>query len=127
MSLTGISFVFFFLPVSMALYRIVPVKFRNYLLLLLSLFFIAWGNPADIILIGLSIVFNYFTASELAELRSRQKTALKKFVLATGIAANVALLIFFRRVVRRRVRAEKSCGLCAVYYILRQNHIRSYR
>ena len=96
MSLTGISFVFFFLPVSMALYRIVPVKFRNYLLLLLSLFFIAWGNPADIILIGLSIVFNYFTASELAELRSRQKTALKKFVLATGIAANVALLIFFK-------------------------------
>lgn len=80
----------------MALYRIVPVKFRNYLLLLLSLFFIAWGNPADIILIGLSIVFNYFTASELAELRSRQKTALKKFVLATGISANVALLIFFK-------------------------------
>ena len=96
MSLTGVVFVYFFLPVSIVLYRLIPDKFRNLLLLLLSVLFIAWGSPADIILIVLSIVFNYFTALELDHLRCANKTALKKLVLLTGVAANVALLLFFK-------------------------------
>ena len=96
MSLTRVFFVFFFLPASILLYRLTPIKVRNALLLLLSLFFIAWGSPADLILIGLSIVFNYFTALELDELRRAKKVRQKKLVLATGIAANTALLVFFK-------------------------------
>ena len=96
MSLTGVFFVFLFLPAVIILYRLTPDRFRNLLLLALSVFFIAWGSPADILLIALSIVFNYFTALELDELRRSQNDAFKKVVLATGVAANVALLIFYK-------------------------------
>ncbi len=99
MSLTSISFVFIFLPASVVLYRIVPGIGRNALLLLLSVLFISWGNPADMVLIALSIVFNYFTALELAHLRRSGGTLMKRLVLGSGIAANLALLVFFKYVV----------------------------
>ena len=99
MSLTGVFFVFLFLPTAVIVYRLIPDKLRNLLLLLLSVFFIAWESPADIILIGLSITFNYFTALELDELRRANKSALNTLVLATGVAANAALLVFFKYIV----------------------------
>ena len=96
MPLNEIFFVFVFLPASVILYRLTPGKLRNTLLLLLSLFFIAWGNVSDVILIALSIIFNYFTALELAHLRGSDRGFLKKFVLISGVSANVALLVFFK-------------------------------
>lgn len=96
MALTTVFFVFLFLPLSLILYRFIPQKYRNLTLLLLSLLFIAWGHPADLILIGLSVVFNYFTALELDGLLQAGRNGLKKWVLATGIAANLALLVFFK-------------------------------
>lgn len=96
MPLTSIVFVFFFMPASILLYRLVPVKYRNVLLLILSVLFIAWGSPADIILIALSTAFNYFTALELERLRGNGRQIAKKLVLASGIAANAALLIFYK-------------------------------
>ena len=96
MALTKILFVFLFLPASILLYRLIPEKFRNALLLLLSVIFIAWGNPADVVLISLSIVFNYFTALELDGLRRQDSRAAKGFVLFTGVAANIAMLLFFK-------------------------------
>ncbi len=96
MSLSGVFFVFLFFPSSILLYRLIPEKWRNSLLLALSLIFISFGNPADLILIGLSTVFNYFTALEIDGLRSMKREKTKKLVLATGIAVNTALLIFYK-------------------------------
>ena len=96
MSLSGVFFVFLFFPSSILLYRLIPEKWRNSLLLALSLIFISFGNPADLILIGLSTVFNYLTALEIDGLRSMKREKTKKLVLATGIAVNTALLIFYK-------------------------------
>ena len=96
MPLSELFFVFVFLPAGVILYRLTPPGLRNTLLLILSLFFIAWGNPSDVILIGLSIAFNYFTALELDHLREGNRRLLKKIALFSGIAANVALLVFFK-------------------------------
>ena len=96
MSLTTVSFVFFFLPAGILLYRLTPEKIRNFLLLLLSMFFIVWGNPTHLILICLSIAFNYFTALEIDDFRRLKKDKQKKRVLLTGVIANAALLVFFK-------------------------------
>ena len=96
MALTKIFFVFVFLPASILLYRLIPQKCRNALLLLLSVMFIAWGNPADVLLISLSIVFNYFTALELDGLRRQDSRAAMRLVLFTGVAVNIAMLLFFK-------------------------------
>ena len=96
MSLSHLFFVFLFLPVSLILYKAVPQKCKNIILLFLSIIFIAWGNPSDLILIVCSILFNYFTALELGNFFESGKKALKNIVLFTGVASNLLLLVFFK-------------------------------
>ena len=52
-------FLLAFLPVVVILHFILPAKFRNYLLLVASLFFYAWGDPIYILLMLFSIVINW--------------------------------------------------------------------
>ncbi len=96
MSLSQLLFVFLFLPVSLLLYRIAPQKTKNAVLLLLSLIFIAWGDLANLPLILCSVGFNYFTALELVLLSQAGSRVRKNLVLFSGIAANIALLFFFK-------------------------------
>ena len=42
---SSLPFLFFYLPVTLAVYKTVPLKLRNLCLLLLSLFFYGWGEP----------------------------------------------------------------------------------
>ena len=58
MLFSSITFLFIFLPVTLALYFIVPNKFRNIIMLIASLIFYAWGEPVYIILMLLSILLN---------------------------------------------------------------------
>lgn len=44
MLFSSIVFLFSFLPAVMILYYLLPVRFRNVILLLASLVFYAWGN-----------------------------------------------------------------------------------
>ena len=55
MLFSSITFLFIFLPVTLALYFIVPHKFRNIIMLIASLIFYAWGEPVYIILMLLSV------------------------------------------------------------------------
>ena len=55
-----------FLPIVLAVYYIVPYKVKNIVLLLASLFFYAWGEPVYVILMVLSIIFNYFCGRDIA-------------------------------------------------------------
>lgn len=62
MVFSSVSFLVFFLPVLLALYYIVPQKFRsarNLVLLLASLFFYAWGGVGFLALLFVSITVNY--------------------------------------------------------------------
>lgn len=53
-------FLFFFLPICLLLYYIVPYKFKNFLLLMVSLVFYSWGEPRNILIMLMSIVANYY-------------------------------------------------------------------
>lgn len=65
MSFSTLFFPFVFLPISLLLYYITPKKARYVTLLVLSLLFFAWGNPAYLILMLCSIAMNYFAGLEL--------------------------------------------------------------
>ena len=45
MLFSSIPFLYYFLPAVIFLYFIVPFKFKNFILMLLILFFYAWGEP----------------------------------------------------------------------------------
>ena len=59
MVFSGIPFLFFFLPLVLALYYIVPFRFRNAVLLVFSLVFYAWGEPVYILIMLACILVNY--------------------------------------------------------------------
>ena len=61
MIFSSIFFVFAYLPIVLILYYLVPFKFKNLVLLLVSLVFYAWGEPVYVVLMLFSIAININT------------------------------------------------------------------
>ena len=53
MLFSSIPFLFYFLPCVFVLYFLVPMRWKNTVLLLASLFFYAWGEPSAFVVWGL--------------------------------------------------------------------------
>ena len=94
MLLSSIVFLFTFLPAVMILYYLLPVRFRNVILLLASLVFYAWGEPVYLFLMLLSILFNYFSGLDIA--RNLQDKRAAKRSLVFNLIINLAVLGFFK-------------------------------
>ncbi len=90
MVFSSIVFIFMFLPAVMVLYRTLPEKLRNGLLLVASLIFYAWGEPVYVLLMMFSIIFNYFMGRKL-ECEDR-----KNLMLAICVTINIGMLCFFK-------------------------------
>ena len=59
MVFSSLPFLFFYLPVAVAVYLLSPLKLRNLCLLVVSLFFYGWGEPVYISIMLLSIAVDY--------------------------------------------------------------------
>lgn len=62
MVFSSLLFTFFFLPLVLLLYFISKEKYRNYILLLASLLFYAYGEPKFVFVMIASILINYSLA-----------------------------------------------------------------
>lgn len=82
-------FLFLFLPVVLVLYYLSPSKIKNFTLLIASLFFYTWGEKAMVLIMLLTIVFD-FAAAQIIESGKR------KFGLLLSLCSNLALLGFFK-------------------------------
>ena len=96
MVFSSVVFLFFFLPPVLIAYHLAPRRVRNGLLLVVSLFFYAWG--AGIFVVGLlaSIAANYVIGFQLERRVDAGDLAAARRVLAVGIIVNVALLGWFK-------------------------------
>ena len=94
MVFTDLFFLFCFLPISVLLTKqIRNIKLQNILLVVFSLLFYAWSNPIYVVLLILSILWNYFTAFEL-EAQDDEKT--KKILLIVSVVVNLSILGFYK-------------------------------
>lgn len=94
MVFTDLIFLFCFLPISILLTKqIRNIKLQNILLVVFSLLFYAWSNPIYVVLLILSILWNYFTAFEL-EVQDDEKT--KKILLIVSVVVNLFILGFYK-------------------------------
>ncbi len=92
MSFGSLVFLLRFLPVSVLLYYICPKRFRNVLLVVLSLIFYAWGD-----LTGLAVLLSVAAAGYLAALGVTASSGrIRKFILAAGLTAVLGCLAFFK-------------------------------
>ena len=75
-------FLFGFLPIVLLLYYIVPRKFKNFVLLFMSLIFYAWGEPKLLLLMVFTIFVDY-TAGLLINKYSNKPVTSKIIFVAT--------------------------------------------
>lgn len=87
-------FLWLFLPALIALYFLASKKYRNYILLVFSLLFYAWGEPKYIILMLVSIFVNYIFGILIDKLKRKKKK--KSFLLVLDILFNIGLLGYFK-------------------------------
>ena len=93
MLFSSIPFLYYFLPLVMVLYFLVPRRGKNTVLLLSSLVFYGWGEPKLLFLMIFTIVL--FWACGLAIGRAGEQRQ-KKFWLLVSVVISVALLGLFK-------------------------------
>lgn len=96
MVFSSITFLFYFLPVALGLYFMVPKRLRNLVLFLVSLVFYAWGEPVYIVIMLFSSVFDYCNGLLIERFEMRGKKTAKRVVLIVSVVGNLAILGFFK-------------------------------
>ena len=86
-------FLLYFMPAFFLVYFLMPRKTRNYVLLLASLIFYAWGAPEFIIQLVVSTIANYFIVKAMCK---ANKTATKKWLCGLSIFISLGLLLFYK-------------------------------
>lgn len=81
MVFSSLPFLFMFLPITFALYYLVPKKAKNILLLIASLIFYAWGEPVYVFLMLLTCLVGWGTGL----LMEKQPNHSKKILVITVI------------------------------------------
>ncbi len=93
MVFSSITFLFYFLPLVLFCYYLVPYKLKNFILLIFSLIFYAYGEPIYIFIMLFSCVVDYINAIIIDKYRNTYKA---KLALIFSIIINLSLLAFFK-------------------------------
>ena len=91
MVFSSITFLFYFLPIVLAIYYIVPNKFKNTILLISSLIFYFYGEPKYVLLMIISIILTYIFGILIAKYKKQSN-----LFLALAIIISIGLLIYFK-------------------------------
>ena len=80
MAFNELGFLFLFFPAALLVCLPVPKAAKNAVLTAVSLIFFAWGSAEYVVLLLLSIVFNYFSGLQLEALRADENEKMLKMV-----------------------------------------------
>ena len=99
------QFIFYFLPIVILIYFLVPMKFKNICLFIASLIFYAVGEMKYVPLILLSLTVNYFAAifirkfqydNQILEHNGEEKNNYDKITLIVALVYNFLFLFVFK-------------------------------
>ena len=93
MLFSSIPFLFYFLPLVLIAYFLVPNRFKNAVLLLFSLIFYAWGEPKYVVLMIFTILLFYGCGLAIGRCTQRKW---KRIWLTVSVVISVALLGIFK-------------------------------
>ena len=86
-------FLLYFLPVFLTVYYLVGVRYKNFVLLIASIFFYSWGAPKFIFVILGTTIFDFYVVKMMGETLNQVK---RKLLLFLSITANIGLLFYFK-------------------------------
>ena len=93
MLFSSIEFLYYFLPIVIALYFIVPKKFKNLILLISSLFFYFWGEPVYTLIMVVMALSGYIHGLLIDKFKGTKKA---KVALVSSIVVGLSALAFFK-------------------------------
>ena len=94
MVFSSVLFLFYFLPLTLILYFILPKRARNLALFVVSLLFYAWGEPIYILIMLFSTFFDYFNGLMIE--KNEGDKGKQKFYLILSVVVNLLILGFFK-------------------------------
>ena len=94
MIFSSLTFLFAYLPLTLAVYFLAPLRWRNLVLLLVSLFFYGWGEPVYIFIMVLSILIDYTHGLLVEKYRADDRKA--RWFVGQSVVFNLLLLGFFK-------------------------------
>ena len=89
MLFSSITFIYYFLPILLIVYFIMPNKYKNTVLLIFSLLFYFLGEPKYIIVLILSCIINYLLSIRISKKKS-------KLLLVIACLYNIGQLLVFK-------------------------------
>ena len=102
-------FVYYFLPLALLVYYLLPRRLKNLGLTLLSYLFYGWANPAFMVLMFTSTVIDYFCGLAITQRlgprwrepierleKGGPRTRAQKVAVAVSVISNLSLLGFFK-------------------------------
>ena len=94
MVFSSLEFLFLFLPATLIVYFVTPLRARNLALLAVSLIFYGWGGIEYVPLMVGVILIDYVCGLLIGVFSGRP--ALRRTVLIAAVAANLAVLGFYK-------------------------------
>ena len=90
MLFSSVTFLFFFLPITLMLHQLLPWRWKNHVLLAASVLFYASGEPVYILLLAFSAFVGWLHGLYMTRRPG------KKWVLVSAICWNLVFLLFFK-------------------------------
>ena len=94
MVFSSLIFLFRFMPIFFICYFLLPMKYKNFCLLIFSLLFYSWGEPKYIILMITSILVDYCISQRIWKEEKNKKR--QKLLLSASIIFNIGMLFVFK-------------------------------
>ena len=88
-------FLFAYLPLTLAVYYLMPLRWRNLALFLLSLVFYGWGKPIYIPVMLFSVTVSYLCGFPIGKYRDRDRHRARVW-LVVSLVLNLSVLVFFK-------------------------------
>src|SRR5689334_19429865 len=111
MVFSSIEFLWFFMPVVLAAYVVVPPRGRNLLLALVSVVFYAWGAHAVVVVFLASIALNYLAGRLIGRYKRRDREDLARRTMWAAVVANLLVLFTWKYAVFAVEQVNAALGL----------------
>lgn len=94
MVFSSLVFLFYYLPITLLIYFVLPDKLRNIFILLTGLFFYAWGEPKYVVIMLVSTAIDY--TAGLCINKFSEKRNIQTVFLLVSVLMNLSLLAVFK-------------------------------
>jgi alginate O-acetyltransferase complex protein AlgI len=90
---SSIVFLLYFLPIFLAVYYLVPKKYKNIIILIFSIYFYSWGAPKFIFVILATTFIDFYLVRWMSRIEQRST---RRLLLTLSVFINLGLLIYFK-------------------------------